>query len=56
MNPNSLVASFSEMQNTLTRLLSEIQGQILAAARGEIGYRCDEFLAPAGAPQAENVI
>ena len=37
-----LVASFSEMQNTLTRLHSEIQGQILAAARGEIAYRCDE--------------
>ncbi len=37
-----LVASFSEMQTTLTRLHSEIQGQILAAARGEIAYRCDE--------------
>lgn len=37
-----LVASFSEMRNTLTRLHSEIQGQILAAVRGEIAYRCDE--------------
>lgn len=37
-----LVASFSEMQSTLARLHTEIQGQILAAARGEIAYRCDE--------------
>ncbi len=39
-----LVSSFAEMRNTLTRLHSEIQGQILAAARGEINYRCDESL------------